>query len=561
MSQPVRDMKVFWTCFIALIATSFGFIVRVNLMDTWAKEFQLSETQKGQIFGVGLWPFAISIVLFSLIIDKIGYKISLLIAFLCHAAYMAIIIVTPSIAADPTSATGFDPVKGYWMLYIGSLIGALGNGTVEAVINPVVATMFSRDKTKWLNILHAGWPGGLVLGGVLALSMGNVEDWRMKVGLVGLPVLLYGFLLFGCKFPVNERVTAGVSYRDMLREVGFFGALLVSTLIVLEVSNVMENAGLVFQPDPVTKVNKYDEVVRSFDAPVVGQVEVTLKQAYKYGIAGGIALLFGLYTLSLGRILFVFLMLIMMPLAITELGTDSWIGGLMEPEMKALGKSMGVADLKGEWVLVYTSAIMMVLRFFAGPIVHRLTPLGLLAVSSALAIGGLLFLSAAAGAVILLAATLYGVGKTFFWPTMLGVVAEQFPKGGALTLNAISGLGMMAVGILGAPLLGNVQDKETDKQLAALHAPLHGQIMGEEKTSVFGKYKAIDETKLAAASDESKETVKKTKDEAKKAALKTVAVFPAFMLACYLLLIGYFYLRGGYKPVTLPGQEGGGGHH
>lgn len=549
MSSPAPNMRVFWTCFIALIATAFGFVVRMNLLDTWATEFKLSETQKGQILGVGLWPFAISIVLFSLLIDKIGYKVSLFIAFLCHVLYMAIIICTPFLVAK-------DIMSGYWALYIGSLIGALGNGTVEAVINPVVATMFNKDKTKWLNILHAGWPGGLVLGGILALSMGEGGEWPQKVALVGLPVAIYGFLLFGCKFPVNERVTAGVSFRDMLKEVGFFGALLVSALIVVEVSSVMQQAGLIFQKDAGAETNKFDEVVWA-----AGGIGLTLKQAYMYGIAGGIALLFGLYTLSLGRPLFVFLMIIMMPLAITELGTDSWIGGLMGPEMQKLGESMGVKELKGDWVLVYTSAIMMVLRFFAGPIIHKLSPLGLLALSSALAIGGLLFLSYATGVLILVAATLYGFGKTFFWPTMLGVVAEQFPKGGALTLNAISGLGMMAVGIIGNPLLGNVQDKEVDKYLQAEKPAIHAAIMDDEKPSVFGKYRPINQDKLKAASAEDQATVTKAKDDAKKSALKTVALFPVFMLVSYLLLIVYFRSKGGYKPVDLPGRAGGGGGH
>ena len=97
---------------------------------------------------------------------------------------------------------------------------------------------------------------------------------------------------------------------------------------------------------------------------------------------------------------------------------------------------------------------MLVLRFFAGPIVHRLSPLGLLATSAAVAAVGLVLLSKASGIAILLAATVYGFGKTFFWPTMLGVVAEQFPKGGALTLNTMGGVGMLAVGVLGSPLLG-----------------------------------------------------------------------------------------------------------
>jgi len=536
MNQDKRDMKLFWTCFISLIATSFGFIVRVDLMNTWAKQFNLSETQKGEIFGVGLWPFAISIVLFSLIIDRIGYKVAMLFAFICHVAYMAIVIAAPDIAGD-------DSKTGYWVLYIGSFVGALGNGTVEAVINPVVATMFNKDKTKWLNILHAGWPGGLVLGGILALSMGDV-DWRLKVCLVGIPVATYGMLMFTCKFPVNERVAAGVPFRDMLKEVGFFGALLVSTLIVFELANVLEKFGVMIGTDTVAA---------SFNLPVIGDMALTQKQLIRFGIAGAISLIFGLYTLSLGRFMFVFLMVIMMPLAITELGTDSWIGDLMGPEMKNLG-------LRGAWVLVYTSLIMAILRFCAGPIIHKLSPLGLLALSAAIAAVGLFSLSLASGLVILAAATLYGFGKTFFWPTMLGVVAERFPKGGALTLNAISGLGMMAVGILGSPLLGNVQDKEVDKQLAMTNSALHAKIAGEKKTSLFGEYQPLDEAKMKSITDDEKQTIVDTQAAAKKNALKTVAVFPIFMFVCYLILLLYFKATGGYKAVELEGQSKPTGH-
>ena len=146
----------------------------------------------------------------------------------------------------------------------------------------------------------------------------------------------------------------------------------------------------------------------------------------------------------------------MIPLATTELGTDSWITDLMTPAMNQLGLQAG-------WVLVYTSAIMFVLRFFAGPIVHKVSPLGLLAICSGIAAVGLYMLSLSTGAMILVAATIYGLGKTFFWPTMLGVVAERFPKGGALTLNITGGLGMIAAGVIGAGILGFIQDKSVER--------------------------------------------------------------------------------------------------
>ena len=165
-----QEKWLFWACFIALIATAFGFIVRAQIINEWQVQFNLSETQKGEIFGVGLWPFALSIVLLSLVIDRIGYGTAMVFAFVCHVSSAIITIFA----------------NGYWMLYIGTFILALGNGAVEAVINPVVATMFSKQKTKWLNILHAGWPGGLVLGGIIALAMGNVH-WAWKVGIVLIP--------------------------------------------------------------------------------------------------------------------------------------------------------------------------------------------------------------------------------------------------------------------------------------------------------------------------------------------------------------------------------------
>lgn len=548
------DKKLFWACFTALIATAFGFIVRAMIMDDWKNQFGLTETQKGEIFGVGLWPFAISIVIFSLIIDKIGYGKAMVFAFFCHVISMVVTIATPSIAnveaATTPEAKASASKLAFWMLYIGNFIVALGNGTVEAVINPVVATMFNREKTKWLNILHAGWPGGLVLGGILALSMGSETDWRWKVGLLAIPVLGYGLVMLTCKFPVNERVSAGVSYKDMLKEIGFLGALVVLFLILSQLATVAQSAGLLFVDSNPAEPFWNKEVA---NVSVIGSI--SQKDFVIYIVVAVLALVYGIITMSLGRILFFFLLCIMMPLAITELGTDSWITSLMEPEMKKLNLNPGL-------ILVYTSFIMMVLRFFAGPIVHAISPLGLLAVSSALAIAGLFSLSYATGVVILLAATLYGFGKTFFWPTMLGVVAERFPKGGAMTLNTISGVGMLAVGILGGPLLGNIQDKAIDQKLAKENAAIHAQVMDpNKKVSVFGEYQSLDADKVKKLSEADQAKVTEQQEIAKKEALRTVALFPVVMLVSYLLLIVYFKMQGGYKQEHLDTSGGSGGGH
>jgi len=520
-----QQLFLFWACFIALIATAFGFIVRTQIIDDWGDQFDLSETQKGEIFGVGLWPFAISIVLFSLVIDKIGYGKAMAFAFVCHVASAIITILTPQLA-------GGDPSKAYWVLYLGTFVVAIGNGTVEAVINPVVATLFFREKTKWLNILHAGWPGGLVLGGILALAMGASVDWRYKVALLFLPVVSYGVMMLFCKFPINERVAAGVSYKAMLQQVGVLGALIVSVMIVFEVARVFKEMEYIFADG----------------APILGGISQSVELGIKIALACGIAGAFGAYARSLGHPLFIILLLIMIPLATTELGTDSWITSLMREPMSEL-------NLQPGWVLVYTSLIMLILRFFAGPIVHHLSPLGLLAVSAALAIVGLLYLSTAAGLTILVAATIYGVGKTFFWPTMLGVVAEQFPKGGALTLNTIAGVGMLSVGVLGNPLLGNIQDRKLDQQLAQYPGIYERVISDETKASVFGPYRPLNQQALRELDAGDRDMVQKEQDAAKQSALKTVAIFPCIMLASYLGLILYFKTRGGYRAQTLIKEE------
>jgi MFS family permease len=530
--MTAANAVLFWGCFIALVTTAFGFIARMFLINTWAAEFGLDAPQSGRLAGIGIWPFAVSIIGFSLVIDKIGYKIAMLIAFVGHITWAIM-----GVSAYFLSHQG-DKATAYQLLFWGSLVLALGNGTVEAFINPVVATLFHREKTKWLNILHAGWPGGLAVAGIITIFIDFVP-WWIKVGLIAVPAVIYLIMLLPCHFPVQERAAAGVSYRDMLAEFGVLGAIIVSILVTLQLMNFFS-----------------DNDTRAL---------TTIEKTVFIGIGAFIVLAFGAYTRSLGRVFLFFMILIMMPLATTEIGTDGWITAIMEDVAKSNHFHPG-------WVLVYTSVIMMVLRFFAGPIVHSLSPLGLLALSAALAIGGLYLLSSAVGLMIFAAATLYALGKTFFWPTMLGVVSEQTPKGGALTLNAISGIGMLAVGTLGFPFIGTLQ---SHKEIVAVanNAELKKEVPGlvdasgkptfvvEKKIYEVLSYEAISNDKLEALVPSEKraevmERVKKIGDQSRQGALADMAMFPAFMLVCYLILIVYFAMRGGYKPVDiLPGVE------
>ncbi len=524
--ETFKKKNLFIGCFIALLTTAFGFVTRVFLVDTWSEAFGLNPAEAGRLMGIGIWPFFVAIIFFSLLIDRIGYKLAMIFAFIGHMTWgvMGYLAYQYLQSGDVNTA--------YSLLYWGSLVFALGNGTVEAFINPVVATMFNKEKTKWLNILHAAWPGGLVLAGIIFIGMGNI-DWWIKIVITTVPAIMYFAILIRQNFPENERVAAGVSYREMLQEFGIGGASLVAFLVVLQLNDF-------FGSGPEDYLMRYGFIA-------IGVLMVVV---------------FGLYVRTLGRPILLFLCFIIMPLATTELGTDSWIQSIMDGIARSKGFDAG-------WVLIYTSAIMLVLRLFAGSILHKVSPLILLVMSCVLAIFGLYFLSVSTGWYIFLAATLYGLGKTFFWPTTLGVVAEQTPRGGALTLNAVSGIGMLTVGMLGAPIIGAFQSNSQVEQLQAsqeLARAVPKNLLTEGKVDLPLKdetiYSIIDfqtvdmeefNTTLLVTENsvEINALVAELKTKGTQRALSKVIIFPIIMLACYLVLIFYFRAKGGYRPVVL----------
>jgi len=490
--------RLFWGCFIVLVASAFGFVFRSFLMPEWGVQFDLSKTEQGEIFGVSFWPFALSIVLFSLVVDRIGYKKAMIFAFVCHVVSVILTIFA----------------NGYWMLYAGTFFFALGNGAAEAVINPVVASMYPREKTKWLNILHGGWPAGIALAGVLGIGMIHLGvDWRIMMSLILVPALVYGVIVFREEFPVNERVKAGVSYSEMLREVGILGALIIVSLCVFEIGNLL-------------------------DWSIRTNIFVVLL----------IVTIYGVIVRSLGRGLFVLLLLLMIPLATMELGTDSWITDLMTPEMAKMG-------LQGGWVLVFTAIIMAYLRMKTGAVMKYFTPLSLLAFSALMAAIGLQLLSFSTGIMILGAAFLYAIGKTYLWGTMLGVVSERFPKGGALALNVTSAVGQLGVGIIGAVFLGFIQDGQINDQLLSYDSEhgtdYHHELVTETKSSIFGEYRAINYETLEYKSSEAQLLMDDVENKAKKSALFYVSFIPMGLFVIYLSMVLYFNIRGGYQVVEI----------
>ena len=134
---------------------------------------------------------------------------------------------------------------------------------------------------------------------------------------------------------------------------------------------------------------------------------------------------------------------------------------------------------------------------------------------------------------------------------MLGVVSEQFPKGGALTLNTIAGVGMLAVGIIGSAFLGYQQDSKTTSELKIKNAALYEKTVGEAKTSVFGEYTPLDTDKVKALPEEEKKEIETVQTAAKKTALATVSILPVIMFVSYIGLILYFQSKGGYKAQVL----------
>lgn len=488
---------LFAASFAAVTATSFCFVLRALVVDDWGRDFALNETQKGELLGVGLWPFAVSIVMLSLVIDRIGFRRSLWLAGAAHLVGITVLFL-----AD-----------GYWMLYCGTFIMALGNGAVEAAVNPLIATIYPEDRATWLNRLHAAWPGGMVVGGLLAIFLGPQVEWRWKIALMLLPVAIYFLLCLKRQFPVSGRAAAGVSYREMLGDAGAMSAVVIIGLIMLEI-------GRVFDLSTAT-------------------------------VCLSIAILTAIYffaSRSFGRPLYLILVLIMVPVAITELSTDGWIVSLMSTELDRLGLQPG-------WLLVYTAGIVFASRLYAGVVIHRLSALGTLAAASAVTALGLFAMSMSHGLSLLVAATIYGIGKSFFWGTSLAVASDQFPKGGAVSINVLAGAGMLAAGILGSVFLGTLQDQATWRNLEdhdrKVGSSLVSEYLSERRQSLLGAYRPLDPVKIKSASQGDSVIIKSAEINGKRSALSSVAILPVFLTVIYLVLAMWFRSRGGYHPVYL----------
>ena len=503
------NMMLFWASFFTLIAAGMGFSIRGDIIGDWGRQFGFTQTELGIITGQGLAGFGLTIIFFSFFSDLFGYGILMVIAFFLHALSVALTL------AAPLAFQHYGKEGAFWCLNLGAWAFSLGNGTCEAVINPLTATLFPQNKTHWLNILHAGWPGGLVLGALVNLGLNQLPSlgmptvgWQVRWGIIFAPMFLYAVMMIGRPFPKSEAHVSGISLGSMI------------------------------------------------------------------------------LTLFSPMLLFLFLIHIMV--GYVELGTDSWIQNITNIVLN--NKTLALV------AFIWTNLLMFTLRFFAGPIVHKISPIGLLFASAVLGTAGLVLLGLPVtdtAVLWLLAVTVYGIGKTFYWPTMLGVISERFPRGGALALGLSGGLGMISAGFLGGPIIGYQQDFAASSALRRTSSPAYDRYKSEEPHSplpFLPKLAGLDNARVGVLKDPAQLTADLERDpqdknllaleawwlthgepnagadkgkvtaavvDGGKKALLWTAIIPGVMAGCYLLLIVIFAATGGYKQVHIADEDVG----
>jgi fucose permease len=360
--------RLFVVASLALTMAGIGASLRANTAVDLQRVFldpidkAHSAEMIANILGLPFLGFALTIAVGSLLLDYIGMGLLLPLSGICFTAGALIMIFAGSIA------TGAGV---YNVIWIGALITGMGWGLVETVVNPLIASLYPEEKAGKLNTLHAWWPGGLVIGGLLGVAMSGVGiGWQAKLFVVVLPALAVVALCIGVRFPPTERAAAGVSIGEMFRQL----------------------------LDP----------------------------------------------------LFIVLFCSMFLTAASELAPGQWVDF-------ALSRTV---HMPGILLLVYVSALMFVMRHFAGPLVHRLSPIGLLWCSCLMASLGLILLSVASSPVTgLLAATIWGTGVCYMWPTMLATASERFPRGGALLMGLMGTAGTLSIRFV-LPMMGAIYDSK-----------------------------------------------------------------------------------------------------
>ena len=387
--------KIFVLSSLALFTAGLSFALRATIITAVVAEFDPgSAVMAGSLLGTAFGGFAVTLLLGSVFLDRIGMGRALGVCALCFAAGTLV-----SVFADTISSG--DGV--YGTLRFGFLLSGLGWGFMEASVNPLTAALYPDDKTNRLNVVHAWWPAGVIGGTLIALGATEMGvGWRGQLSFVVRPALGCIALCIGTRFPQTERAAMGVSLAEMFREIP-------------------------------------------------------------------------------RHPMFIVWWVCMLLTAAAELAPNQWFDF-------ALTKSIGI---RGAWIVVYVSAMMFVFRHFAGPIAHRISNVRMLWASAALAVVGLWILPLADSPLTgLLAATVWGLGVCFMWPTMLANVSERYPRGGELFIGLMGVAGALSIQFV-LPALGNITDATkvemsgSDTAFKALPAAAQAPILQSANEAAF----------------------------------------------------------------------------
>ena len=359
---------------ISLATCAVSFAVRGDVAAAMGAAFHLTNEQVGIVLSPAFYGFALAILLGGLVIDAAGMRLLHGLSGASFIVGVALIILAPRPDAAVPSIFAH---AGTTLLYVGFFLFGIGHGLVECVINPLLASIYPREKTKRITAVHAWWPGGMILGGLATLALSALAaSWQLRMALILLPAVTFVAMSVMFRYPQTERVTSNVPASAMWKEAT--------------------------------------------------------------------------------RPLFIILFLAMWLTAAVELGPDQWFPKVMGDLVPELSPSAG----SGVVFLVYTAGLMFVLRVWGAAVAHK-SPLLTLVASSIFAAVGLYWLGAlqpgTSAVIAITAATIFGIGKTFFWPTMVGITAEQFPRGGALLMALIGAAGMTSVSVV-TPLMGERMD-------------------------------------------------------------------------------------------------------
>ncbi len=419
--KDVNQKRLFVAACLALLVTAITFAIRAKMTGVFIDDYGLASEDVGRAMAPAFWGFAVAMFAGGYFIDIVKTKSIIWAAFVMHFIGIVLLLLA----------------KDYTSLFIANVFLGLGNGSVEAACNPLVTALFPDKKTKMLNRFHVWFPGGIVVGSLLAtIIMDSMNlSWHVLVGVLFIPLAIYGYLFFGQKIPETERVTTGVSYKEMMRNVGAPVTITLTVIFMILVANNV--AGI------------SDAVTSNYITPII-----------IIGVVAAAIIIEGRLVNKI-TLLFPFIFGCMLLTASTELGTTTWIEELL-----------GEKGIHPMIILAVVTGLMAVGRFFAGGLVHRLNPPGVLIGSAVFSVAGLWLLSISSGAVMtVLSAAVFAVGVCYFWPTMIGVASEYVPKSGALGMSILGGAGFVATAMV-LPIMGksiqNAGPVETIKGMSVL---------------------------------------------------------------------------------------------